>query len=99
MGVVDLSGRLYEPLLAETGRRGRGPNLKRLTTKAPNVDEKPSWRRCREPRRKTTTRLDFFRVDATPETLAAVRKRLNEDVQKERIKAYIVLDARTLETG
>ena len=34
-----------------------------------------------------------------PETLAAVRHRLNEDVQKGRLKAYIVLDNRTLETG
>jgi ABC-2 type transport system permease protein len=35
----------------------------------------------------------------TPETLAAVRHRLKEDVQKGRLKAYIVLDNRTLETG
>src|SRR5258706_218209 len=35
----------------------------------------------------------------TPETLRHVRKKLNGDVQHERIKAYIVLDQKTLETG
>ena len=37
-----------------------------------------------------TTRLELFRVEATPETLPEVRKRLNDDVQTEKIKAYIV---------
>ena len=103
IGVVDLSGRLYEPLVAEYKARPTDDE-----TEKPKKDEKPPTKideksvtdKMSESRNsKITTQLDLFKVDATPETLPAVRKQLNEDVQKERIKAYIVLTPKTLETG
>jgi len=92
IGVVDLSGRLYEPLVAEYNARPTDDEpekpKKAEDTKSPEA-KKP----------KVTTQLDLFRVDATPETLPEVRRRLNADVQRERIKAYIVLTPQTLVTG
>jgi ABC-2 type transport system permease protein len=104
IGVVDLSGRLYEPLLAEyRARPGDDEAEKPKKTdeaKTAKVDEKSATENMSENRgRKITTKLDLFKVDVTPDTLPAVRKKLNEDVQKERIKAYIVLTPKTLETG
>jgi ABC-2 type transport system permease protein len=102
IGVVDLSGRLYEPLVAEYRARPTDEEEEKKTepkkekrTSDTQVLEKAS--QAQKP--KLTTKLDLFKVDVTPETLLAVRKKLNEDVQKERIKAYIVLTPKTLETG
>jgi ABC-2 type transport system permease protein len=83
IGVVDLSGRLYDGIVAEYRA------LPGDEDEAKNVDAK----------RKEEPSLDLFKVDATPETLLSVRRKLNDDVQKERIKAYIVLTPQTLETG
>ena len=103
IGVVDLSGRLYEPLVAEYKARptDEEPEKPKKDEKAPaKVDEKSVTEKMNESRsQKIATKLDLFKVDVTPETLPAVRTRLNEDVQKERIKAYIVLTPQTLETG
>ena len=104
IGVVDLSGRLYEPLVAEYKARPTDDEAekpkKAEEAKAAKADEKSVTEKMSESRNtKITTQLDLFKVDATPETLPAVRKKLNEDVQKERIKAYIVLTPKTLETG
>jgi ABC-2 type transport system permease protein len=104
IGVVDLSGRLYEPLVSEYRTRPldedeeKKPETK--DEKTTRVDEKSVTEQMTERRNpKLTTKLDLFKVDATLETLPEVRRKLNEDVQKERIKAYIVLTPKTLETG
>jgi ABC-2 type transport system permease protein len=107
IAVVDLSGRLYEPLVAEyKARPGDDDEEKRDDRKkdekapATKVDEKSVTEKMNEGRsQKITTKLDLFKVDATPETLPAVRTQLNKDVQSEKIKAYIVLTPKTLETG
>jgi ABC-2 type transport system permease protein len=104
IGVVDLSGRLYEPLVAEYKARPTDDEAEKPKkadeAKAAKVDEKSVTEKMSESRNtKITTKLDLFKVDATPDTLPTVRKKLNEDVQKERIKAYIVLTPKTLETG
>jgi len=104
IGVIDLSGRLYEPLLAEYKARPMDDEAEKPKKKEESsptrVDEKSVSEKMSESRsQKITTQLDLFKVDATPETLAAVRKQLNLDVQAERIKAYIVLTPKTLETG
>ncbi len=90
IGVVDMTARLYEPLVAEYQKEGdRDPDEEKEKTVAPESAKKPTL----------PTKMEFFKVDATPETLAEVRKKLNLDVQKERIKAYLVLEAKTLENG
>ena len=99
IAVVDLSGRLYEPLVAEYRARpaDEEANRPKKDEKAPTttVDEKSVTEKMNESRsQKITTQLDLFKVDATPETLPEVRKRLNKDVQSEKIKAYIVLRRR-----
>jgi ABC-2 type transport system permease protein len=103
IGVVDLSGRLYEPLVAEYRARPADEDAekKKAAEKAPpKADEKSVTDKMNESRsQKILTKLDLFRVDATPETLPEVRKSLNKDVQSEKIKAYIVLTPKTLETG
>jgi len=105
VGVVDLSGRLYEPLVAEyrarpadeeTTRPEKGEGAKSHEAKA---GEETLGEPLEEKNPKITTQLDLFKVDATPETLPDVRKRLNADVQRERIKAYIVLTPETLASG
>ncbi|MFI5182590.1 MAG: ABC transporter permease [Thermoanaerobaculia bacterium] len=101
IAVVDLSGRLYEPLVAEYKARPTDNEAEKpkKDEKAPaKVDEKSVTDKV-SGGAKITTQLDLFRVDATPETLPAVRTRLNKDVQSEKIKAYIVLTPKTLETG
>jgi ABC-2 type transport system permease protein len=103
IAVVDLSGRLYEPLVAEY--RSRPPEEEAEASKkdekaAAKVDEKAASDAISGSRgQKLKTDLDLFKVDATSETLPAVRTRLNQDVQSEKIKAYIVLTPKTLETG
>jgi ABC-2 type transport system permease protein len=94
IGVVDLSGRLYDPLVSEY--RARPTEEETEKTK----DEKAVAEKMSESRNpKITTQLDLFKVEATPETLPAVRKDLNRDVQSEKIKAYIVVTPQTLVTG
>ena len=92
IGVVDLTGRLYQPLLAEYAARGD--------------DDEDAAKKQEEARDETgakrrglSTKIDFFKVDATAETLPGVRRKLNDDVQKERIKAYIVIPADALAKG
>jgi ABC-2 type transport system permease protein len=104
IAVVDLSGRLYEPLVAEYKARpsDEDADQPKKDEKAPTtkIDEKSVTEKMNESRNpKITTRLDLFKVDATPESLPDVRKSLNKDVQSEKIKAYIVLTPKTLETG
>jgi ABC-2 type transport system permease protein len=106
IAVVDLSGRLYEPLLAEQQGRARDDD-DQDTAAEPAKGKKPlkdsdvgTARKMDEGRRqRIATKLEFFKVDATPETLPGIRTKLNEDVQKERIKAYIILDQNTLDKG
>jgi ABC-2 type transport system permease protein len=90
IGVVDLTGRLYEPLLAEQ----KAVSAADEPDKAKDSAEKPS-----EKARRTPTKITFFRVEATPEALPDLRKQLNEQVQKKEIKAYIVIPADGLTTG
>lgn len=90
IGVVDMTTRLYEPFVAEYAREGdRDPDEESEKKAMPDRGQKPSL----------PTKMDFFRVEATAATLPEVRKQLNADVQKDRIKAYLVLDDRTLEKG
>ena len=84
IGVVDLTGRLYEPLVAEQKA-------------VSDVDEKDG--KVEEKSRKMPAKITFFAVEATPDTLPAVRKELNQRVQKKEIKAYIVIPADGLATG
>jgi ABC-2 type transport system permease protein len=88
IGVVDLTGRLYEPLL-----------LEQKAVSAADEKEKESGEKAPEKSRRTTTKITFSRVEATPESLPAVRKELNEKVQKKELKAYIVIPADGLATG
>jgi ABC-2 type transport system permease protein len=81
VAVVDLTGRLYDSLAAES--RSRGLDGEKKNEKAAAVRDA----------------LEFVRVDATPETLPAVRKKLNAEVAAEKLKSYLILDAKTLEKG
>ncbi len=92
VGVVDLSGRLYVTLLAEQQARGDAQEERAK-------EEKDEKQQPGAKRKRIETRIEFFKVDAARETLPAVRKKLNQDVQTERIKAYIVVDDKTLDTG
>jgi len=101
IAVVDLSGRLYEPLLAEHRAQPGDEEENEKKEKPPEklTDAKTLEDAAAARKQPVKTELQFTKVDVTAETLAAVRHRLNEDVQKGRLKAYIVLDNRTLETG
>ncbi len=100
IAVVDMSGRLYEPLLAEHQARPGDEDESAKKEKKEKLSDAKTLEDAAATRKQTVkTELEFTKVDATPETLAAVRHRLNEDVQKGRLKAYIVLDQKTLETG
>ncbi len=98
-----LSGRLYDPLVAEYRARSTDEDAekpKKDDKASAKVDEKSVTDKMSESRNtKITTQLDLFKVDATPETLPDVRRKLNKDVQAEKIKAYIVLTPQTLVTG
>jgi len=102
VGVVDLSGRLYEPLVAEYKARPTDDETekskKAVEARAAKVDEETVTDKV-SGGAKVTTQLDLFKVDATEQTLPEVRRRLNKDVQSEKIKAYIVLTPQTLVTG
>ncbi|MGZ5429883.1 MAG: ABC transporter permease [Thermoanaerobaculia bacterium] len=102
IGVVDLSGRLYDGIVAEyRALPGDEDGTKNADAKKkenlPDAQTLGKAGQAQKP--KIATQLDLFKVDATPETLPSVRRKLNDDVQKERIKAYIVLTPQTLETG
>ncbi len=84
IGVVDLTGRLYEPLVLEQKA-------------VSDVDEKDG--KVEEKSRKMPAKITFFDVKATVETLPEVRKELNARVQKKEVKAYIVIPADGLATG
>ena len=91
IGVVDLTGRLYEPLVAE----------QKTVSGVDEKDGKPAdeKKKPEEKARRSTTKITFFDVPATAETLPQVRKTLNERVQKKEVKAYIVIPADGLATG
>jgi ABC-2 type transport system permease protein len=101
IAVVDMSGRLYEPLLAEhRARPGDEDESAKKEKKDKLADTKTLDEAAATTRKqRVKTQLEFSRVDATPETLPSVRHRLNDEVQKGRLKAYIVLDQKTMETG
>jgi len=105
IGVVDLTGRLYTPLLQEyqarPGDEEEEPKKasKKDATKPGDSSVEAKAERLAEAKKAKLTKLEFFRVDATPDTLPEVRRTLNADVQAGKMKAYIVLDARTLEDG
>lgn len=96
IGIVDLTGRLYEPLLTE---QKRADSIDAEEEKEEKKDEAKKSDGKKAAGVVATPTLELFKVEATPETLPSIRKKLNEDVQKERIKAYVVLDSKTLETG
>ena len=87
IGVIDLSGRLYAPLVAEQ------------QVKSESDDEETSPDKVEKKRKKIPTQIEFFKVEATPETLAEIRTKLNEDVQKEKIKSYVILQPDALTSG
>jgi ABC-2 type transport system permease protein len=96
IGVVDLTNRLYEPFVAEYVKEGdRDPDDEK--GKEGESAQGLGQKRARKPT--LPTKMEFFKVEASADSLPLVQKKLNEDVQKERIKAYLVLDARTLEKG
>jgi ABC-2 type transport system permease protein len=101
IAVVDLSGRLYEPLLAEhRAQPGDEDEDTKKDKKSEKLTDAKTLEDAAATRKQTVkTQLTFTKVEVTPETLPQVRHRLNEDVQKGRLKAYLVLDNRTLETG
>lgn len=92
IGVVDLTGRLYEPLLAEQKAVSAADEPDKDKAKEPG--EKPA-----EKSRRTPTKITFFRVEATADSLPDVRRQLNERVQKKEIKAYIVIPEDGLTSG
>lgn len=86
IGVVDLSGRLYEPLVSEQQIKVES-------------DDETNPESAGKNRKRIPTQVEFFKVEATPESLPALRTKLNEDVQKERIKSYVILQPDALKTG
>lgn len=90
IGVVDLTGRLYEPLVLEQRTASNMDD----DAKQADKEQKPE-----EKARRMPTKVTFFEVKATPETLPQVRKELNARVQKKEIKAYLVIPANGLEKG
>ena len=90
IGVVDLTGRLYEPLLLEQ---------KAVSETDEKESGKDSGERPAERARRAPTKVTFFDVAANADDLPKVRTALNERVQKKEIKAYIVIPADGLETG
>jgi ABC-2 type transport system permease protein len=86
IGIIDLSGRLYAPLVAEQQVKA-------------DSDDETSPEKAEKSSKKIPTKIEFFKVEATPETLAGVRTKLNEDVQKEKIKSYVILQPDALKTG
>jgi ABC-2 type transport system permease protein len=90
IGVVDLSGRLYDGLVAEYNKKSQE-----------DIEKEKEKPRLTQEKQKAalSTRMDFFKVEATKESLPGIRKKLNEDVQQEKIKAYVILDDKILENG
>ena len=90
IGVVDLTGRLYEPLLLEQKAVSDSDGA----AKPAGPEAKPD-----ETAKRMPTKITFLPVPATSETLAEVRKELNAKVQKKEIKAYIVIPEDGLSSG
>ncbi len=88
IGVVDFSGRLYDGLVAEYEKRVADETGKEKNA-APDPNKKATL----------DTQIEFFRIETTKEKLPALRKQLYEDIQKERMKALVVLDEKILEHG
>ena len=90
IGVVDLTGRLYEPLL-----------LEQKAVSDTDGDAKPAGEEAKpdETAKRMPTKITFLPVPATSGTLADVRKELNAKVQKKEIKAYIVIPEDGLSSG
>jgi ABC-2 type transport system permease protein len=86
IGIIDLSGRLYAPLVAEQQVKA-------------DSDDETSPEKAEKSSKKIPTKIEFFKGEATTETLAGVRTKLNEDVQKEKIKSYVILQPDALKTG
>jgi ABC-2 type transport system permease protein len=102
IGVVDVTGRLYAPLVAEYLARpaDEDEEKKAESRKDKRISDTQVLEKTNQAQKpKITTELDLFKVDATPETLPDVRRRLNADVQTGKIKAYIVLTPLTLDKG
>jgi len=91
IAVVDMTGRLYDSLVSEKSARASDDEETTAERK-----EKPAPKPAAG---KANEALEFLKVDATPETLPEVRKRLNADVQAEKVKAWMLLDGRTIEKG
>lgn len=95
IGVVDLTGRLYEPLLLEQKSVSDADGGEK-----PAGTEKPADGKEAKPASvRPATKITFFPVPATAETLADVRKELNAKVQKKEVKAYIVIPEDGLASG
>jgi len=91
IAVVDLTGRLYDSLVSE--KRARvADDAKGGSATSPAAAPAKAAEKLREA-------LEFSKVEATRETLPEVRKRLNAEVQAEKLKAWMLLDAGTLEKG
>ena len=90
IGVVDLTGRLYEPLL-----------LEQKSVSDTDGDAKPAGPEAKpdETAKRMPTKITFLSVPATSGTLAEVRKELNAKVQKKELKAYIVIPEDGLSSG
>ena len=102
IGVVDVTGRLYAPLVAEylAQPTDEDEEKKAESKKDKKISDTQVLDKASETQKpKIATQLDLFNVDVTPETLPDVRRRLNADVQAGKIKAYIVLTPLTLDKG
>jgi ABC-2 type transport system permease protein len=102
IGVLDVTGRLYAPLVAEY--RAQPTEEEEENRAEAKKDKKISGtqlldKASQAQKPKVIAELDLFRVGVTPETLPEVRRKLNVDVQTGKIKAYIVLTPLTLDKG
>ena len=95
VAVVDLTGRLYDSLVSEKRSRAADDERRRAGKETGGAKAGgPAAAASKAPEL-----LEFQKIDATPETLPEVRKRLNADVQAEKLKAWMLLDGKTLEKG
>ena len=79
IGVVDLSGRLYDGIVAEYRAQPRDEEEARNAEAKKKVSDAETLEKATQAQKpKITTQLDLFKVEATPETLPAVRKRLSD---------------------
>ena len=103
IGVVDVTGRLYAPLVAEYRARPTDEDEEKKKAepkKDRNISDTEVLEKANQAQKpKITTELDLVNVDVTSGTLPDVRRRLNADVEAGKIKAYIVLTPLTLDKG